>query len=272
MTYGPLPDHGFENVKLVYHTTETRGQPGYGGGSTAPHYQYNPTSRIWTMFAEYEDGRVGTMKGHGTNHANDSAFQVEILGYSDGRHSPWVGDFTDQNYQDLADFYRWAMHRYPIGRAVTPTPAGGWKYGVSAPTRGTKDAYNALSGLTAHGWVYGNSHWDAGVLDLQRIHDLAIGEPMFTHYQIDEEYGEWEDIVWLLFMLEGGTVNPNRNSSQVRDELPYKTSVRRVQDEDFDLIAEYTEMTPETRRDMDDLGLYRWGLEIASLKQQAFKG
>ena len=175
--YGPLPTHGFTAVALVLHTTETRGMPGFGNGDTAPHYVYNPTSREWTMFAEFEDGYVGTMKGHSNGgHSNCKAFQVEILGYSDGNHSPWVGDFTEENYQDLADFYAWAMDRYGIGDAYTPTPGGGWLYGTSSPHRLTDAAYGELSGLTAHGAVPRNTHWDTGVLDLGLIHDLAMEE------------------------------------------------------------------------------------------------
>jgi len=178
--YGPMGDHGHDSYKLILHTTETKGMPSFGGGDTAPHYVYDPTSRVWTMWAEFWDGRVGTMKGHSTNHANDDAFQVEILAYSDTRYDPWVGDFTDDNYQDLADFYAWAMTEYPIDRDVTPTPNGGWIYGSSASTRGTESQYNTFSGLSCHGWVYGNSHYDVGVLDLQRIHDLATGDNNMT--------------------------------------------------------------------------------------------
>jgi len=174
-TYGPLPDHGYTNVKLILHTTETVGMPGFNNGDYAPHYVYAPSTGIWTKWAEYEDGRVGTLKGHETNHANDMAFQVEILGYSDSAHEPWVGHFTDQNYQDLADFFAWSIGRYGIGTDVTPTPATGWLAGVNATTRGTWDEYVALRGLSAHGFVAGNTHWDTGVLDLQRIRDLAVG-------------------------------------------------------------------------------------------------
>jgi len=133
-TYGPLPDHGKTNVKLVLHTTETVGMPGFNHGDSAPHYVYNPTTREWTMWAEYEDGYVGTLKGHtSAGHGNCQAFQVEILGYSDPNHSPWVGDFTNENMEDLAEFYAWAMDRYGIGTDLTPTP-GRWTGTGSAPT------------------------------------------------------------------------------------------------------------------------------------------
>ena len=207
--YGPLPDHGFTEMKLVLHTTETAQEPSFNGGDTAPHYVYNPRTREWTMWAEYEDGRVGTLRGHSTNHANCMAFQVEIIAYSDNRYGPWVGDFTDDQYQDLADFYSWAMDRYPIGASVTPTPAGGWLYGVSAPTRGTWDQYEALSGLTAHGFVQGNTHWDTGVLDLQRIHDLAMTEPEKDLMYLPIEYGteRTTDMKWIQRILNRGGSN-----------------------------------------------------------------
>ena len=62
--YGPLPDHGRTQVSLVLHTTETWGMPGFNHGDTAPHYVYQPSGRSWTMWAEYEDGWVGTLRGH----------------------------------------------------------------------------------------------------------------------------------------------------------------------------------------------------------------
>lgn len=199
--YGPLPTHGFDEVALVLHTTETRGMPGFNHGDTAPHYVYSPTTRVWTMWSEYEDGYVGTMKGHSTGgHSNCKAFQVEILGYSDGNHSPWVGDFTDQNYQDLADFVKWARERYGIGDMVTPTPDGGWRYGTGSEHRLSDEEWAEFTGLTAHGAVPRNTHWDTGVLDLARIDALAKeegpvdptcpwDEPCDMHYNKDE-WGE----------------------------------------------------------------------------------
>jgi len=181
-TYGPLPDHGKTNVKLVLHTTETVGMPGFNHGDSAPHYVYNPTTREWTMWAEYEDGYVGTLKGHtSAGHGNCQAFQVEILGYSDPNHSPWVGDFTNENMEDLAEFYAWAMDRYGIGTDLTPVPDGGWLYGVSSPHRLCEEEWDEFSGLTCHGAVPMNTHYDTGVLDLDYIHSLALGEDDMTY-------------------------------------------------------------------------------------------
>jgi len=148
------------------------------------------------MFAEYEEGRVGTMKGHTTNHANCSAFQVEILGYSAAGHEPWVGHFTDGQYQDLADFFRWSRERYGIGNDVTPTPAGGWRYGASSPYRLTEQEWDDFSGLTAHGAAPGNSHWDTGILDLQRIFDMSQEEPVPGEAPNIDEAESWARKSW----------------------------------------------------------------------------
>ena len=173
--------------------------PGFNDGDTAPHYVYNPTTREWTMFAEYEDGYVGTMKGHtSAGHGNCQAFQVEILGYSDGTYVPWVGDFTDENYADLAEFLAWARDRYGIGRAVTSTPDGGWLYGTSSPHRLSDSEWDSFSGLTCHGAVPGNTHWDTGVLDLDIINSLAdeVTDCVPDWYNYDEYWTPYVDAVW----------------------------------------------------------------------------
>ena len=181
-TYGPLPTHDRTKVALVLHTTETKSMPGFRDSTTAPHYVYDLQTRQWFKWAEYQDGYVGTLKGHKTGHYNCKAFQVEIIGYSakynkDGaRLHPWIGDASDHNYQDLADFYRWSHDLPGIGFDVTPTPDNGWLYGTSSPYRMSEAEWERFSGLTAHGAVPGNTHWDTGVLDLRRIHALSIKE------------------------------------------------------------------------------------------------
>jgi hypothetical protein len=225
---------------------------------------------VWTKWAEFWDGRVGTLKGHGTNHANDDAFQVEILGYSDGRYKPWVGDFTDENYQDLADFYRWAMAVYPIGSDVTPTPTGGWLYGSAASTRGTQKQYDSFSGLTAHGWVYGNSHWDTGRLNLERIHQLATKETTIEDvFKLGRSYQQYEEVSWLLFQGAGGVIDVNRNSTQIEPVLG-KDDVRMVTPDDFHLLSELLDMNKKEEERLLEGGLYVFGKEIAALRSLVY--
>ena len=181
-TYGPLPDKGMETLALVYHTTETSGIPGFSDGDVAPHYLYMPADRSWWWFGANLNQRVGTMKGSGSTgvYANEKAVQLEIVCYSDKSIADqsasrlWVGDFTEEHYQDLADFYRWIRGEVPIGEEVTSTPPGGWQYGSGSIYRLSTSAWYDFSGLTAHGCVPGQSHWDTGVLDLDLIFDLSM--------------------------------------------------------------------------------------------------
>ena len=270
-SYGPLPDHGFTNLKCVFHTTETKGMPSFGNGGTAPHYVYDATNKKWYVWTDV-DVRVGTLKGHGTNHCNDDSIQVEILGYSDGNHSPWVGDFDDTDYAELARFFRWTIDECGVAAEVTVEPSGGWQYGTSSPYRMTTDEWHAFSGLTAHGAAPGNTHWDTGVLSLGRIHNEALeGEDMDTLYVIGNEYQTYEEVSWLLYQLGGGVINVNKNSAQVEPVLN-KTNVRLVTAYDFELIALKLNMNAKEFDRLMDEGLYRFGKEIAKLRKLTYEG
>jgi len=103
--------------------------------------------------------------------------------------------------------------------------------------------------------------------------DIKTGimeDNMFTHFEIGQEYAEWESVSWWLYMLKGGTIDANGNSSQVQSKLPWKTNVRLVQAEDFMLIAELVGLSNANRIALTDSGLYRWGKELASLRQKAY--
>jgi len=171
-TYGPLPTHGRTRLALVLHSTETRGLPGYRLGTVAPHYTYFPLRRRFYQHAEVEDGYVGTLVGHADGgHGNCKAIQLEIVAYSNkqiaDRYSTglWVGDFTDDHYADLSAFYAWNRDQYGLEDSVTPTPEIGWRSGTGSPYRMSDDEYEAFSGLTAHGAVPRNRHWDPGMLN-----------------------------------------------------------------------------------------------------------
>ena len=115
--------------------------------------------------------------------------------------------------------------------------------------------------------------WDGRQDIIVPIQDAVaelMEDPMFTHFKIGDEKAEWEPIVWFLFGITGGTINANENSAQVQTKLPWKTNVRLVQREDFDLIGDLLQMNDHERRRMVDGGLYRFGKEIAALEQIAY--
>jgi hypothetical protein len=186
VTYGPLPDSGWgrEDVRVVLHTTETGGMPGYNNGANAPHLTYAPESGIWTQHADL-DKRVGTDKSYG----NPMSIAVELIAYSDGqladrRGHLWVGDFTDEHYRDLAAFLVWLQtgpwpelrtHELVYGPSVDfPT----FLYGSGASTRLSKSEWEQLGGgLTGHGASpSGSTHWDTGELDLWKLSELVKEE------------------------------------------------------------------------------------------------
>ncbi len=182
VTYGSLPALGLP-LALVYHTTETATWPSYRGGLVAPHYSYKPVTREWRWHGAPLDKRVGTMRSSRVTRtpANEKAVQVEIVAYSDANiaaNNPsrvWVGDFLDHNYSDLAAFASWCHAETGIALAATPVPSGGWRYGSNSPYRLDRVVWLAFDGITAHGAVTGQSHWDTGVLELERIAALAQG-------------------------------------------------------------------------------------------------
>lgn len=183
--YGDLPTHGLKKLACVFHTTETRGVPWYSGGDTAPHYTYDTRSRTFHEHASPDEGYVGTMKGHSTGgHSNCKAVQLEIVAYSNRDNAAsvgglWVGDFSDDHFKDLILFWRWVRDTYNLDDELWGPPSSGWMYGDASPYRMSDEAWAEFSGLTAHGGVPRNTHWDTGVLDLERIYMKArrLGMP-----------------------------------------------------------------------------------------------
>ena len=184
--YGELPTHGRAALACVFHTTETRGLPWYSGGDVAPHYTYDTRTRIFHEHASPDLGYVGTMKGHSTGgHGNCKAIQLEIVAYSsregaDESGGLHVSEFSDDHFKDLSHFWGWVRDTWGLEDRLFGPPAGGrFMYGTSSPYRMSPEEWEEFSGLTAHGAVPLNSHWDTGELDLLRIWTQArrLGMP-----------------------------------------------------------------------------------------------
>ena len=220
-TYGPLPDHSRANVALVLHTTETVGMPGFSNGDTAPHLVYDPRDRSWSQWADLSR-YVGTMKGHSTGHWNCQAVQVEVLAYSDrslaGSKGTWVGDFTNEHYADLAQMYAWLMAEGIVRDDLWAEPPGGWLYGSSSPHRMNQQQFDLFSGLTAHGGVGGNTHWDTGVLDLETVWLIAAdGQlPPPTQPPPDQEAGA---PMWPMYFTDGYDTPTDPGRTAWRDNV-----------------------------------------------------
>lgn len=190
--YGPLWSDRYP-IALVAHTTETKGKPDYNGGSWAPQVTLDPF-RFVCYQHQYLDRRSGALRGTKKVHddtgvwtvMNEKAVQAEIIGYSDRAQVErykdgrvWVGDFGDEQYRFLAEAFAWLQSALGIGDALHARPSGqSWAYGVNSPHRLGATDWEQFSGLTAHGGVFGQIHWDTGVLDLHRIWTPNQGDDM----------------------------------------------------------------------------------------------
>lgn len=195
--YGPLWFDKYP-IAIVVHTTETLGRPGYNGGSSAPQVTIDPAKQVVYQHQPL-DRRGGALRGTKRVHTdtgvwsvmNEKAFHIEIIGYSDkavvakyGGGRRWVGDFDDSDYAFIADVTHYIKDLFGIGDALHALPAGdSWKAGISSPYRLSAHDWEQLDGMTAHGGIFGQTHWDTGVLDLNRL---------WTPRPIDKEEDMWD--------------------------------------------------------------------------------
>lgn len=206
--YGPLWED--EAWAVVMHTTETPGLPGYRDKTITPNITIDPRRRRVYTHVDL-DRRCGALRGSNTVFKetgirvpmNEKAIQIELICYSDKRIADqsasrtWVGDLTDEDLEFIAQVVAWVVKRVGrIGRNVTPQPPSGWRYGLGSKYRGSAKEWDEFSGITAHGWVFGQKHWDTGVLDLVRLNtrvwEIIDGEEDMTPEQAEtlEFFGE----------------------------------------------------------------------------------
>lgn len=157
--------------KLVWHTTETGGWPGYRGGASAPHWTYHADIHQWRQhFPANRSARALRNAAGGVQTNTDDALQVEIIAYSDEglavrrRHLP-VSQLDDEALQDLADFAVWARDEWGVPLELaddwTPVAAGSLRFSFAE--------WRAFRGHCGHIHVPENTHWDPAAL---RIHEI----------------------------------------------------------------------------------------------------
>lgn len=160
--------------RVVLHTTETPGLPGYSNGASAPHLTYLPKTRQWIQHTELTTAARALRNEAGgvqTNRAR--AIQVEIVCYSAkaiAHQAPatrlWVGDLPATAYADIREFIRWTRVVplvWPGKQALSSSQA-------NAPGfRMTMTEWNAFNGVCAHQHVPENTHWDTGAFDWGRL-------------------------------------------------------------------------------------------------------
>jgi hypothetical protein len=193
--------------KVVWHTTEGNGWPGYDGGMKAPHYTVRPDfgsrTMLWRQhFPDSVNARAMRNEPGGVQTNLDGALQVEIVGTCDETRS-WPADMLrswdldDWMVEGLAMFAAWAYraHGVPLAapglwlaygndpRVLGRVPAS---YGDS-PARMTGRTWDRFRGHCGHQHAPENVHGDPGRLPMQQMFARAhvLLEPD-THTEDDD--------------------------------------------------------------------------------------
>ncbi len=156
----------FDHVeKLVLHTTETAGWPGYP--DFAPHLTYNPWTHVWHQHFPLTRSATTLVDGASTSvrENRDFCIQIEIVAYCDPamvkKYGHGIDDIDAEAVQDLAELAAW-LTRYGLELRL----ASGWlpypkSYG-NTRNRMSGPAYDAFRGILGHEHVSTNVHGDPG--------------------------------------------------------------------------------------------------------------
>lgn len=185
------PGTPMEVNTVLWHSTEGRSLPSYGGGASAPNLTAMPdfgTRRLrWYQHHDIDRSSRALVNAAGGVQTNTlNVCQVEIVGTCDpATDAKWGGAFLympnlpDWAVRDLADFAKWmnAHHGVPLTSDVTfkPYPAS---YGASNGVRLSGSGWNNHRGHCGHQHAPENLHGDPGALPMRAILDRAREEPV----------------------------------------------------------------------------------------------
>jgi hypothetical protein len=164
--------------RVVIHTTETTGLPGYDEGNSAPHLTYRPSNRSWTQHTDFDVAARALRNLSGgveTNRAN--ALQVEIVCYSAKAIADqqalrlWVGDLTDHHLYDIRKFLEWCFAEFGVKDAWPEKQAFSFAQANATGFRMTSNAWTTFNAVCGHQHVPENTHWDPGALDWSALID-----------------------------------------------------------------------------------------------------
>lgn len=176
------PGATFDGIeKLVIHTTEGSGWPGYSGGKSAPNLTALPDTAarrlVWRHhFPINMSSRALVNKAGGVQTNTDRAVQVELIGTCErGGPGMFWPEAPDWALAEVAELVAWLHVEWGLALAVAPL----WlpypsSYG-STKARMSGAAWDAFRGVCGHQHVPENDHGDPGLLNAARIVQLARG-------------------------------------------------------------------------------------------------
>lgn len=168
--------------KVLLHSTETGGWPGYDGGSRAPQLTYNPRTHQWRQHFPLNRSARALRDPDDTpvRENRDEVVQIEIIASADlktARDNGWqyTGDLDAQAIADLGEFVAF-MHgewQVPLVKAPVwlPYPES---YGANTSARMTSAEYDAFAGVLGHMHASGNLHGDPGAIPINQIMTAAV--------------------------------------------------------------------------------------------------
>lgn len=160
--------------KLLLHTTETQGWPGYPG--FAPQLTYNPWTHEWRQHMPLTRSATTLEDPSWTNvrENRDNIIQVEIVAYCDPNYARKYGHdihkIDEQAKKDLGEFAKWLHDNAGLNLESTVK----WvdypqSYGRNASQRLSGPEFNAYKGILGHEHASGNVHGDPGKIDIEAI-------------------------------------------------------------------------------------------------------
>jgi hypothetical protein len=214
--------------RIVLHTTETEGVPGYDGGSSAPHLTYNVRDRKWWQHTDLGTAARALKNLDGGVQTNrQRALQVEIVCYSDKNVADddpsdryWVGNLPDTAYTDLCAFLIWAATQYGVVTKWPGKAALSYSQANASGFRMSSGEWNNYNGVCGHQHVPENDHWDPGAIDWDRLMEgMSMegpnGEPNW------DEVSDWAKNAW----TQAYMANLLTDDSHPGDELTVEQSM-----------------------------------------------
>lgn len=145
------------NPCLVWHTTEGYGLPSYSGSN--PHFTLDPKTGVLYQHQTVREGARALVNAPGGVETNRGCIQVELIGFA-SQSQGW----SDEAYEHIAELARWIEKHCGVERRCDVDFVGSGRTNHMSAAE-----WNAYRGHCGHQHVPENSHWDPGLLRIDKV-------------------------------------------------------------------------------------------------------